>query len=349
MAQGLVVAGELDRASGLGESARLILHALETLGVPCWPMRPGGPIPPAHVPLLVVGTAPSMPLDLMRLGRERVRGRRVIGYWHWELPVAPSSWHMLVPFAHEVWAPSRFAAAALSSLVPDVRSVPLPLALRPPTPSARGRASFGLPDDAVVTLVMFNLASSFERKNPLAAITAHRQAFGERGDRILLVHVTDTDHFSSDLAQLKTAAPANVRIQTASLSRADTQALMSCCDIVLSLHRSEGFGLVPAEALLLGKPVIATDWSSTTEFLDAENAALVPAQLIPARDPRGVFEVPGAVWADADVGKASEWLRRLADDPELRRTLGESARRSAQRRLGSDELLAAVNALGAAQ
>jgi glycosyltransferase involved in cell wall biosynthesis len=344
---GLAVAGELDRASGLGEAARLMLRGLEALGVPGAPVRPGEPVPPAGVPLLVHANPPELPLALIRLGRSVVRGRRVIGYWIWELPVVPPSWREGLGFVHEVWTASRFAAGALAAVAPNVRVVPLPVAMHPPAPSGLGRADFGLPADAVVTLLRFNLASSLERKNPLAAIAAHRAAFGNRPDRILLLHVLNPHHFPADFERLRQAADVpNMRIDTGTLPRDDAHALMACCDIVLSLHRSEGFGLVPAEAMLLGKPVVATDWSATTEFMDDTCAALVPARLIPARDPRGVFEAPGAMWADADVDAAASWLARLADDAGLRAQLGTAARRMAQERLGTAALAEAVRAIG---
>ena len=72
---------------------------------------------------------------------------------------------------------------------------------------------------------------------------------------------------------------------------------------MLSLHRSEGFGLVPAEAMLLGRAVVATGWSGNMDFMDADSAALVGYRLVPARDPRGVFEAPGADWAEPDLGR----------------------------------------------
>ena len=259
----------------------------------------------------------------------------------------PESWRAGLPFVHEVWAPSRFSAAALSAIVPNVRVVPHPVAAHPPTPSGLRRADFGLPEDAIVTLVSFNLASSFERKNPLGAIAAHRAAFGHRPDRILLLRVGNPHHFLADFARLQAEADApNIRIDTSTLPRDDAHALMAACDIVLSLHRSEGFGLVPAEAMLLGKPVVATDWSGTTDFMDADCAALVPAKLIPARDPRGVFEAPGAVWADPDSDAAASWLVRLAEDEGLRARLGAAARDAARERLGPAALAAAVRAFG---
>ena len=343
---GIAVGGELGRESGLGEGARLTLLALQRLGIPSFPVQPGATVAPGGAPLVMHGNAPALPLDLIRLGRAQIRGRMVIGYWSWELPVVPQAWRAGLPFVHEVWAPSRFTAASLSALAPSVRVVPHPVAVRLPAPSVLQRADFGLPEDAFVTLVRFSLASSFARKNPLGAIAAHRAAFGDRPDRILLLHVTNPHHFPADFARLAAQAGPNIRINTDALPRADAEAMLLCCDVLLSLHRSEGFGLVPAEAMMMGKPVVATDWSATSEYLDADCAALVPARLIEARDERGVYQAPGAVWAEPDVEAAAGWLQRLAVNPALRARLGAAGLVAAQTRLGPEGLLEAVRAHG---
>ncbi len=361
--RGIIVGGEIGRASGLGEAARLMLRGLEAIGVPAHALQAGLRVPgdpsdtdthdpsgrlPAGLPLLLHVNAPLLPAALLRLPRGLLRGRRVIGHWAWELPVAPPGWQAGTGFVHEVWAPSRFTAQALEPLLPGrVRVVPYPIAAAPPRPSALGRAGFGLPDAAVVTLVSFSLASSFARKNPLAAIAAHREAFGGRPDRILVVKTGIADHHPGDMALLRAAADnaANIRFETRVLPMADSHALTACADIVLSLHRSEGFGLVPAEAMLLGRAVVSTDWSATAEFLDAGCGVPVPCRLIPARDPRGVFEAEGAVWADAEVGAAAQALRALADNPGCRAALGAAARTAAQQRLGAEALRTALMSL----
>jgi glycosyltransferase involved in cell wall biosynthesis len=351
-AGGVAVGGEFSRSSGLGEGARLMLAALEELGIPAWQVEPGRPLPPAlppHAPLVLHANAPVLPLALLRLPRGLVRGRRVVGYWAWELPVVPAAWRAGVPFVHEVWAPSRFTADALEPLLPGrVRVVPHPLAAAPPRPAPLGRADFGLPEAALVVLVSFNLASSFERKNPLGAIAAFRAAFGDRPDRVLLLKLGNPGHFPEDFRRIEAAVAgaANIRIDTREMPGAERHALTAAADIVLSLHRSEGFGLVPAEAMLLGRPVVATGWSGNMEFMDAASAALVPFRLIPARDPRGVFEAPGAVWADPDIGAAAVALRRLADDPAARAALGAAGKAMAEARLGAGPLAAALAAIG---
>jgi glycosyltransferase involved in cell wall biosynthesis len=361
---GLGVGGELTTPSGLGSSARRMRVALDQLGVPNWGLDTGDRLPghdpdrvveklPDAAPLVMHVNAPLMAWGLLQLPRRVARGRRVIGYWAWELPVVPKSWRQGLRFVHEIWVPSRFTADAIAGILPDdgtiiLRIVPIPVAAAPPCPSALRRGDFGLPDAALLVLCTFNLASSFVRKNPLAAIAAHRAAFGDRADRILLMKVGHTEHYPQDWATIRAAAAGapNIRFETRSLPASDNDALTACADIVLSLHRSEGFGLVPAEAMWLGRPVVATGWSGNTDFMNAENAALVGYRLVPAADPRGVLEVAGAVWADPDIGEAAAQLRRLADDPAERQALGARAAASVRQTLGAAPLAEAVRMLG---
>jgi glycosyltransferase involved in cell wall biosynthesis len=362
VADGVAVAGELSRASGLGEAARLIARGLQQAGVPTWTIDVGNllpahttdmsaasELPPPGVPLILHVNAPLLPWVLFRLPRAMVRGRRIIGYWLWELPKTPPEWRTGAKFVHDIWAPSNFVAGAMEPLLPGrVSIVPFPLAVAGPEPSTLDRAAFGLPGDAVVVLVSFNLASSLERKNPIAAIAAFRAAFGERRDRILLMKVGNIEHAPDDFASITdaVAGATNIRLETRTLPAGDVHALTAASDIVLSLHRSEGFGLVLAEAMLLGKPVIATGWSGNMTFMDDSSAALVGYRLVAAQDPRQTYT--GASWADPDQATAVAQLRRLADDAGERIALGEKGRSFATKRLGVASLMAAVQSLGTA-
>ena len=55
--------------------------------------------------------------------------------------------------------------------------------------------------------------------------------------------------------------------------------MIAACDCYVSLHRSEGLGLTMAEAMALGKPVIATVYSGNLQFMTPENSHLVDYQL----------------------------------------------------------------------
>ncbi len=301
---------------------------------------------PLGVPLVVHVNAPMLPLALLRLPRAVTRGRRIIGYWAWELPQMPPEWRPALACVSQVWVPSRFTAMALEPHLPgQIRVVPPALATAPPQPSALRRSAFGLPEDAVVVLVSFNLASSLARKNPFAAIAAFHAAFGNRPDRILVLKIGHPSHAPEDFAKLAQMAQGpNIRLETRTLPPGDSHALTACADIVLSLHRSEGFGLVLAEAMLLGKAVIATGWSGNTDFMDASNAALVNYRLVAARDDRSIYR--GSLWAHPDPADAVVRLRQLADDAPARLALGRRARASAMVRLGVEPLAAALRALG---
>lgn len=359
---GVIVAGELSRASGLGETARLMLAVLPRIGVPCWPLDIG-PLLPAHAQdisaasatsfppgaaLLLHVNPPMLPLVLLRL-RHLVRDRRLIGCWVWELPVAPASWRDAAGFAHAAWVPSHFTADAVEPLMPGrVSLAPYPLALSPPDPAPLDRSAFGLPAEAVVVLVSANLASSYVRKNPSAAVTAFRQAFGDREDRVLVLKIGNPDHFPRDFAALRAAvagAP-NIRLESRILPPADSYALTRAADIVLSLHRSEGFGLVLAEAMLLARPVVGTGWSGNMMFMDETNSVPLPYSLVPVVDPRGVYAAPGAVWAEPDVAAAATALRALAEQPEHRAALGARARDTVMARLDAAGLVLALRGLG---
>lgn len=356
---GVIVAGEISRASGLGESARLMLQGLRQLGVPCWsfdlgPFMPAyreelavpeRERPPAGAALVIHVNPPLLPMVLRRMPRQLVRGRRIVGYWAWELERAPSGWEMGARHVHEAWAPSRFTAAAVEPLLPGrVRVVPHFVGAQT---VAADRRRFAIPPDAMVTLASFNLASSFVRKNPVATIRAFQTAFGERVDRVLILKAGNPDHFPDDFARLSalTDHVPNIRIMTETLTHEDTLRLTASADIILSLHRSEGFGLVLAEAMALGKPVVATGWSGNMDFMDEHSAALVPFELVPVSDARGVYDVPGAVWAEADIGVAARQLRRLADNPAERAALGARGREAISR-LDLSPLAEAIRSLG---
>jgi glycosyltransferase involved in cell wall biosynthesis len=354
--RGVVVAGELGQATGMGEAARQYAAGCEAAGVlrGQYGLRAGGKgdaaALPADAALLLAVNAPSIPLMLAREGRALLAGRRVIGAWAWELPVAPPAWAVGARYVHEAWACSAFTAAALEAVLPGrVRVVPYPLAMHPLPPAAGGRADLGVAADALLVAVVFGLGSSFTRKNPLAAIAAFKQAFGTRADRVLVIKMTGAAAFPAEAEAVRVAAGGaeNIKIFTGDWPAARVEGLIASADIVLSLHRAEGFGLVPAQAMLRGIPVVATGWSGNLQFMDADSAALVESRLVEMRDPTGVYgDIPGAVWAEPDVGHAAALLRQLAEDPVARLALGARGRARAQAALGGAELRAALAANG---
>jgi glycosyltransferase involved in cell wall biosynthesis len=344
--------------------ARLTISALRSSGVECAGLDlsdafrareieayPSEPTPDRAGALLVHVNAPYLPFAAMQLGARVVQGPRVIGYWAWELPKLPADWKLGFNFVHEVWVPSHFVAEAVRSRYRGpVRVVPHPVAcaaLGDPSPSDRAR--FGLPEDAFVCLCACDIASGgAARKNPLAAIRAFRRAFGDDPRRILVVKTSHSSHSPSAALHLESvvAGMSNVRLLSGLFDTVDLHALFGSVDALISLHRSEGFGLILAEAMIRGLAVVATGWSGNLEYMNSENSALIPYKLVPAVDPSGVYDI-GAEWAEPDVDAATAWLRRLAEDAELRHQIGCRAAADARRLLGADALALAVATLSA--
>ena len=130
------------------------------------------------------------------------------------------------------------------------------------------------------------------------------------------------------------------------MPEAQLRGLIAAADIVLSLHRSEGFGLIPATGMLLGRPVVATGWSGNMGFMTAESSVLVDYKLIPAVDPRGVYRVADGMWAEPDLDSAVAGLRALAESAAMRARIGEAGREQARMALGSGPILRALAANG---
>ena len=128
----------------------------------------------------------------------------------------------------------------------------------------------------------------------------------------------------------------NVRIIDRNLPPHDLAALIRCADVLLSLHRSEGFGLFIAEAMWLGTAIVATGWSGVMDMLDPNNALLVKFSRVAVKPADYPSAPPGAQWADPDIGHAADCLRRLASDPDLRAQLRTKARARAERQFSLD-------------
>ena len=344
----LAVAGFFTTASGIGEAARRSADALEGLGLA--PVRldisealnqrdlAGAPI--AALPagrtgaLLLHANAPETAPALLAAGMTRGRGWRVIGCWNWELEAPPPDWPRAQRFLTEVFASSHFTAAALAPhLSIPVRVAPIPVAaparIEAPAPVEAQRAHGDF-----LCVVFADGRSSLARKNPAAAIRAFRLAFGDRPGRRLIVKTRNLAG-SAQADDLRAAADgsAAIRFFDGTITEAERWALIKAADAVISLHRSEGFGLTLAEAMAIGKPTIATAWSANLDFMTEENSLLVPCTLVPVKDPGGPYEgLPGR-WAEPDTGAAAAMLRQLAEHPARAREIGEKARTTIARTL----------------
>jgi glycosyltransferase involved in cell wall biosynthesis len=201
------------------------------------------------------------------------------------------------------------------------------------TPLAALRQRFALPDDSFLFLTLFDLNSYSARKNPRAVIEAFRLAALARDRAALVIKVQNVRSNEADFAALQASVrdlPGTVLL-TETLSRADIYALEAACDCFVSLHRSEGFGLAIAECMLLGKPVISTDWSATAEYVTVENGFPVRAPLVTLEQNHGPY-AKGSTWADPDPSHAAGHMRTVFSDRTLAARIGAAARETIRTR-----------------
>lgn len=255
-------------------------------------------------------------------------GKYNIGYWFWELAKHPDSWKYAAMFVDEVWVSSEFNLISMQGLHDNVFKIPMGVFPAKPCGSINLN-KLKIPQDSFKFLFIFDFFSSFERKNPLATIEAFLLAFPDRDSNVnLIIKSTNGSHFPHQLSQLKTYALKDPRIILIDflISNEELICLIESSNAYVSLHRSEGFGMGLAEAMLMGKPTIATGYSGNLEFMNSQNSFLVPYQLRPLKE----GEYPNwqnQFWAEPSISEASNILKIVFNNPDLRSAVGHKAKK----------------------
>jgi glycosyltransferase involved in cell wall biosynthesis len=268
--------------------------------------------------------------QFVRCAREHrayMKGRYNIGYWAWEIPEFPEEWAPAFGYADEVWTPSQFTRDAVASSSPvPVKVVAHSLDPNMGREAVVDRVKFDLGPHVFVFLFLFDFYSYMERKNPLGLIKAYKNAFGERRDVQLLIKSSHGDAHGEQVGELRAAcAGSNVRLLDCVMTREDKQELIRSADCYVSLHRSEGFGLTMAEAMMFAKPVIATGYSGNMDYMSEEDSFLVPYKLVTIDKTHGPYKA-GYHWAQPDLDYASDLMRRVEEHREEAAEIGLRAR-----------------------
>lgn len=270
-------------------------------------------------------------------------GRYNIGVWQWELPEFPQDWYDRFDEYDELWVGTSFIANALAQVSP-VPVIRIPPVVTPPPRGSRerGRAALGLSMAETVFLFIFDFNSYAARKNPVGLVDAFRRAFAPTDPvRLVIKSVNGASH-PGDFARLQESAKGHaITLISDYLAREEVADLIEAADAYVSLHRSEGIGLTVAEAMTLGKPVIATAWSGNTDFMDVSNTFPVRYELIEIEEDVGPYRA-GQVWADPSVDHAAELMRLTYEEPTEAKTRGERGRHDALIYFGRERISALI-------
>lgn len=250
-----------------------------------------------------------------------------IGVWAWEVETFPKNSHEACELVDEIWAVSNFVRDAISPHTDKpIYVVPTPI-IAPKVNEKLDRNAIGLKENEAYNLFMFDYFSVFSRKNPLDLVSAHIMAFPDQLGPKLVIKSINGELNRNQHDQLKDAVSGrnDIIIVDSYLSREQLHSLLNECQTYISLHRSEGYGLTIAEAMSLGKPVIATAYSGNLDFMKSDNSILVPFKFVPVGNQ--AFPYPeDSRWAQPDIEFAANAMRELSSDEGLRTRLGSKAK-----------------------
>lgn len=335
---GVNLFGHAGTRSGVGEDLRMAARALEAAGIPfvIRDVRPStgvaaeDPGPDACLAdnspfrINMFCMAGMETVTFLSTRRDLLDGKVNIGFWPWELPEWPKLWSHAPRLMDEIWASTSFTALAYrkSTQVP-VRK--MPMAVDVDATEGLARDAFRIPADGFIFGYSFDGHSSFSRKNPAGAIEAFRRAFpaGDEPVGLVLKGLRVSDHSQWGALQALAKQDPRIIVMAESLSRGALLDLYRSLDCFVSLHRSEGFGRNIAECMLLGKPVIATNYSGNVDFTRHGTAALVKSTLRTVREGEYPFG-SGQLWANPCIDHATEQMRRMFFDEEWRTRIARS-------------------------
>ena len=360
---GVNIIADWEATTGLAEAARRSAGALIEAGIP---VSVNGvdayyvPRDPRRAPAWLKGmpTGRRYDIDICYLNvneihvmsddelRPRGDEHYVIGYWFWELPSVADTFLDQIDRVDEIWVGSNFTREAFLGHTDKPITV-MPCVVTPPPLALAERQDLELPEESCIFFFHFDAFSTLARKNPWAVVSAFRKAFSaeERAGPVRLVLKT------INLSRCPPSAGERLRremyevdgiLLDMELSGPDMASLIACSDVYVSLHRSEGFGLGLAEAMLAGLPVIATAYSGNLDFMTHQNSCLVGYGLTPVSNSEISYNPgmefvygPDQLWAEANVSHAAHWMRVLYEDPELRRRIGAAGHKTISTRYNS--------------
>lgn len=208
------------------------------------------------------------------------------------------------------------------------------------------RRKYGISDGDFVCFFNFSYNSSYFRKNPDAVLRAFAAAFPTQPDVRLIIKTVGGDvnnpyalMFNDVIKSLNLSD--RVIVIDGDLSDVELKSLIHASDVYISLHRGEGLGLGMLEAMLLSKPVIATNYGGNTDFMNSENSLLVDFALVKPEQNQIDLDAYRYVeyWASPNEKTASSYLVQLYAEPEFRVQLGKRARTDARKYTSRDKFV----------
>lgn len=248
-----------------------------------------------------------------------------IGYTVWETSRLPASWVPIINSVNEVWVPSQFNVQVFRDSGVTIPIKCIPHAFDPELPNQPfNKETFTHLDNVYKFYSIFQWT---ERKNPHGLLRAYLTEFDADDDVTLFLKTYHMGWSEKQQSLIKTHVRElkqelglsnypPIQFIGNLLSHNDMQTIHQVGDCCVMPHRGEGFGLVPAEAMLHGKPTISTNWSGNLEYMNHQNSYLVDYKLVPVEGmPWADKYTSDQEWSEPSIASLREYMRRVFSDP----------------------------------
>jgi len=247
-----------------------------------------------------------------------------VGRTMFETDRLPDGWSRRLKAMDEVWVPSAFHEKIFHDAGvarENIHVIPEAVDTKIFDPSKASPHRLLAKDKRFKFLSVFKWET---RKGWDILIEAFLSQFPARDNKAVLYIKTMHYHTDGDFKQkiLKFASEAlglndpsdisNIIVLDQDLALEEMAQLYASSDCFVLPSRGEGWGRPHIEAMAMGIPVVATNWSGNTEFMKPHNSFLIPIEgLEPVR--QGAFV--GHMWAKPSVKGLKSILQQIFDNP----------------------------------
>lgn len=334
--KGIKYIGPISDFSGYANAARNYILSLHERGVPITVQPRNFDINPPKVmtdeqkqifdfltgrPITYDIVITHLTPDLHPLYRES--GKYNISFFAWETSLLHPKWCAALEESDEIWVPCDWNVEAVRNSGIGAPAYKIPHGIDVNTFNGLEDKQFSIKDVGPTTFKFYSIFQWIYRKNPEGLVRAYFNAFDAEDDVVLILKTylsgkpSDKEFVRNQIIEIKKDMnignyPRIVLIGDV-LSETQLLGLHIYGDCCVSLHRGEGWGLVPFVAGLRGNPVIATGYSGNTEFMNEDNSYLVDNQLTYVSNMKqfNSWYLGNQMWAEPSTVSATDNLRRV--------------------------------------